>query len=82
MKIMNIQIVRKKEVIERIGISKATLHRHINNGEFVPPIPLGARSVGFLEHEVDAIIKARVQRKNIKEVVATLLERRENLGAL
>ena len=76
------QIIRKNEVLSRLSISKATLHRQINSGEFVPPIPLGSRAVGFLEEEVNEIAAARVQGKNIKEVVATLVARRGSLGSL
>lgn len=77
-----LRILRKTEVLERMGLSKATLHRHINTGLFVPPVPLGARAVGFPEHEVEEILRARIQSKSLKEVVATLLERRKQLGSL
>ncbi len=76
------RILRKSEVIDRLGISKATLHRQINSGEFVTSIPIGKRCVGFLESEVVAVIHAKAQRKNIKEVVATLQERRQQRGSL
>jgi prophage regulatory protein len=75
-----IRILRKKEVLFRTGLSNATLYRHINTGEFVPPISLGERAVGFPENEVDAINLARVQGQNIKDVVRTLMERRKQLG--
>ncbi|NOH79514.1 AlpA family phage regulatory protein [Vibrio sp. RE86] len=76
------RIIRKSEVLERLQISKSTLYRQITMGTFVPPISLGARAVGFIEHEVQAIIDARVQAKPIKEVVATLIARREERASL
>ncbi|MGR5176884.1 helix-turn-helix transcriptional regulator [Vibrio mediterranei] len=72
-----IVIIRKPEVLSRLGISHATLHRHINNGTFVPPISLGDRAVGFLEHEVDAVIEARIKKLDITSVVKSLIELRK-----
>ncbi|UPQ87358.1 helix-turn-helix transcriptional regulator [Vibrio sinaloensis] len=74
------RFIRKPEVLKRLGISHATLHRHINNGTFVTPISLGARAVGFLEHEVDAIIIARMQQQDIVAVVQDLLKKRNGEG--
>ena len=74
-----IKIERKSEVLRRIPFSKATLHRKINDGTFPPSISLGANSVGFLAHEVDAIIAAIVLKKDLSLVVSQLVEQRQFL---
>ncbi len=76
---MNIQIERKKDVLERVKISRSTLHRWINDGMFPPSISLGAKSVGFLSHEVDETLKAMALNKDIKAVVKSIIENREDI---
>ncbi|MEP7703502.1 AlpA family phage regulatory protein [Paraglaciecola sp. 25GB23A] len=66
----NIQLIinRKPEVIKRLGISKATFHTRINQNLLPPPISLGQRAVGYLQHEIDAVIAAMVAGKSNAEV--------------
>jgi prophage regulatory protein len=74
-----IKIERKKQILARVPFSKATLHRYINLGKFPPSIPLGARSVGFLTHEVDAFIAALATGQNLEVLVDELIKERKNL---
>jgi hypothetical protein len=49
-----------------------------------PPIKLSARSAGWLAHELDAVIAARMVNKpeeEIKELVAQIVERRKEVVA-
>ncbi|MGR5389737.1 helix-turn-helix transcriptional regulator [Vibrio crassostreae] len=75
----NIQILRKADVLQKISISKATLHRKINNGTFPPSIDLGANSVGFLAHEIDLIIVAMATNQDLKATVERIIEKRNTL---
>lgn len=78
-----IRYQRKPEVLQLSGISNSTLHIRINQGLFVPPVNLGARAVGFLEHEVHQILVARAQGKSndeIKKIVKRLIQERETLA--
>jgi prophage regulatory protein len=73
-------INRKTEILKRIGISKSTLHAKIKQQLLPPAIPLGARSVGFLQHEIDAVLAAMVAGKSNKEIqtlVAELVAQRQ-----
>lgn len=79
--IENLKIERKKDVIRRVALSKATLHRYINAGIFPPSISLGARSVGFLSHEIDAFIAAKALNQDLSMLVESLLKQREELSA-
>ncbi len=50
------------------GFSNSTLHNRISNGLFVPSVSLGARSVGWLEHEVNQVLIARAEGRTDSEV--------------
>ena len=56
------KILRIPEVLDRLGIGRSTLYEWQAKGRFPTAIPLGERSVGFLEAEVDDWIEARARR--------------------
>jgi prophage regulatory protein len=80
----SLKIERKSEVLLRIGLSRSTLHSKIQKGLWCPPIPLGARAVGFIEHETDELIAAHINGYSpdqLRELVSKLvLERAVLLG--
>lgn len=55
------RILRLKRVLDRTGDSRSGLYRKIAEGLFPQPIKLSARSVGWLEDEVDAWIEQRIE---------------------
>lgn len=63
-------ILRRREVQTRNARSRSSLYSDIAEGLFVPPVSIGARAVGWPEHEVDAIVAARIAGKNAEEVRA------------
>ena len=79
-----ITIERKAEVLERIGLSRSTLHNKIQNGLWCPPVSLGARAVGFIKHETDELISAHINgysQVQLRQLVDKLVsERKELLG--
>ncbi|MGI2224976.1 helix-turn-helix transcriptional regulator [Shewanella frigidimarina] len=73
-----IRILRRPEVTLMTGLSKSSLQIRINQGTFPPPISLGARAVGFVEHEVEATLRELLKApdenhltKFIKDLVST-----------
>ena len=54
------KILRLKAVIARCGLSRSTIYALIKSSAFPAKISLGARSIGFLESEVTAWIKGRI----------------------
>lgn len=75
-----LKIERKAEVLQRVGLSNATLHRRIKEGRFPPSINLGGvKAVGFISHEVDAFIIACAVGEDQKLVVADLIKQRKKL---
>lgn len=54
-------LIRRPVVLQRIGLSNATLNRLINAGDFPSPIQIGRRAVAWEEKSVDAWIEARIE---------------------
>ena len=78
-----IRIERKPAVLDRTGMSHATLYRRISEGLFPPGVSLGNRSVGWLAHEVDTMLNAFASGKTTEElqaVVKLLVEKRQTLA--
>jgi prophage regulatory protein len=76
-----LQIERKSEVLQRIGLSRSTLHSKVQNGLWCPPISLGARAVGFIKYETDELITALINGHTpdeIRDLVSMLLEERKS----
>lgn len=75
------RIERKPEVLAKTGFSRSTLHLRIKQNLFVPPIALGARAVGWLAHETDAILGAMIagcSGDELRELVNRLLDQRKS----
>ena len=53
------RLLRMPEVLERTGVSKATIYRLIRAGKFRKPVDLGVRAVGWDAHSIDEWIDAR-----------------------
>lgn len=61
-----LRILRIKQLIERTNLSRATLYVLMSSDPTFPRrIKLTARSIGFLESEVDAWIAARAQSRDL-----------------
>jgi len=56
------QILRLPAVKVRTGLSRSTIYQRVAEGNFPPPINLGARAVGWLETEIISWIAAQVER--------------------
>lgn len=52
------RLIRLREVLNRVGLSKATVYRRIREGTFPSPCPLDSRgrSVAWVEGEIDKFI--------------------------
>ena len=59
----SIHILRLPEVMKRVGICRASIYQHMAAGVFPKSISLGARAVGWLEHEIDAWLVAKIQAR-------------------
>ncbi len=67
-------IIRRKLVESRTGYSRSTIYLKISEGLLPSTIKMGANSVGWLEHEINAIIAARVAGKSDDEIKVLVSE--------
>jgi prophage regulatory protein len=65
---MTITLSRLPDVLRRTGRSRASHYDDIVVGVMVPPIRIGIRAVAYPDHEVDAIIRARVAGRSADEI--------------
>lgn len=63
------RIIRLNEVINSTGLARSTIYKYISEGAFPKPIPLGDRSVGWLESEIHNWILARVAERDMQGAV-------------
>jgi prophage regulatory protein len=64
---MSKRILRKPDVLKKIGVSKTQLQNLIEAGEFPGAIKLGgpeARAIGWIEAEIDAWIEKKIAERN------------------
>ena len=54
------RILRLPDVKARTGLSRSTIYAKVKEGSFPKYISLGIRSVGWLESEIEAWIKSRI----------------------
>lgn len=64
-------ILRRKEVERRTGLSRSTIYGKLRfdpkrpneyDPTFSRPIPLGAKAVGWLEHEIEGWLAAQTEK--------------------
>ncbi len=63
----NNPIWRMPETCHQVALSRSTIYRLIDLGDFPKPIPLGAKSIGFLSSEVIAWKEQRIAARKTKE---------------
>jgi len=79
---VNLRIERRQDVLNKLRFSRSTLYSRIQQGLFVPPVSLGRRSVGWLEHETDMVLRGLISGRTdieIKELVKEVIALRADL---
>jgi len=61
------RIMRLKEIIEKTGLSRSTIYNLISQGRFPKQIELGARSVGWVDAEIDEWLETKVVHRNAQQ---------------
>lgn len=77
---INRKIDRRHIVLNNTGWSKSTLRNRILDGLWPKPISLGARSVGFVQSECEAVLNAMIAEyppEKIKALVSELIQQRK-----
>ena len=55
---------RRSTLVDMLGLSRSTIYRMMNNGEFPRPVVLGRRAVGWRAADVETWIKQREEAAN------------------
>ena len=63
-----IRILRRGQVENLTGLSRSSIYLQIATGKFPRSIPLGARSVGWVEAEVIDWLRARVAARTAPSI--------------
>lgn len=72
-------LLRLPTVVERTGLSRASVYLHVAEGMMTMPVKIGERSAAWPESEIEAINAARVAGKDkfeIKTLVRALHRQR------
>ena len=80
--IQKINILRLKDACNIFGISRSCFYKQIKAGIYPPSVCLGERSVGWVESELQTILRALVAGKShdvLKSIVKYLIEKRQLL---
>jgi prophage regulatory protein len=72
---MTTAILRLPAVKTRCGLSRSTIYAAIARGEFPKQISLGARSVGWVEDDIEAWLRKRIE-ESCKSATVNLREER------
>jgi prophage regulatory protein len=57
-------ILRLPGVKQKTGQSRSTIYDKVQRGEFPAPVKIGERAVGWVEAEVDAWVKDRIEARD------------------
>lgn len=58
------RLLRRRDVELKTGKSRSAIYAGVSNGTFPAPVPIGDKSVAWLEEEVDSWIAARLDERN------------------
>lgn len=58
------RLLRRREVEQKTGKSRAAIYADIRAGTFPEPVPIGINSVAWLEAEIDQWIADRLAERN------------------
>lgn len=64
---MSNRVIRIKELVTTVGLSRSTIYARIEEGKFPKPFPLGGRMVGWLEADIQLWIKQQIKQRAINE---------------
>jgi prophage regulatory protein len=71
-------IIRVKEVIKRLSVSRSTIFRLESQGKFIPRVQISARTVGYLEADVEEYLKRHTIANNKKNIAVDENKQKNN----
>lgn len=70
------KLIRLNDVIAVTGLARSTIYKYLKQGLFPIPVPLGGRSVAWVESEVAAWIADRIRERDLQLVPRGLVAAR------
>ena len=64
-------ILRLSSVKQRTGLSRSTIYAQMACGQFPRKISLGARSVGWIESEIEMHLRSRIEASRMTQTART-----------
>lgn len=61
---MSMKLIRIKVVMDRTGLGRSTIYKHMGLGQFPKSIKLGTRAVAWVESEIEAWIQHNIERRD------------------
>src|SRR5262245_46103735 len=71
---LNLTMLRRPQAQAKCRHSRSTFYQRIAEGLWPKPVRLGARAVGWPEHEVELLIAARIASKSVDEIRALVVK--------
>ena len=66
---MNFKILRLPDVTNVTGLSRSSIYQKISDGEFPKQINLGAKSVGWIESDIQTWIEGKIKSQGVCNAV-------------
>lgn len=63
------RLIKLKEVIKKTSLGRSTIYEFMTDGRFPKQVSLGAKSVAWLESEVDDWIMERIGEREEAQIV-------------
>jgi|AntRauTorcE11898_2_1112593.scaffolds.fasta_scaffold41705_1 prophage regulatory protein len=62
--VMNMKLIRIKEVMDRTGLARSTIYKYISEEKFPQPTKLGPRTVAWVESEIENWINDLINQRD------------------
>jgi len=60
-----IRIIRLKQVLELTGLGRSTVYKLEADQKFPKRVQLGARAVGWIQHEIEGWLSAHIEQRHL-----------------
>lgn len=61
----SIRLLRIRQVCDRTGLSRSTVYELISEAVLPKPVRISARTVGWIESEIDSFLQERIARSRV-----------------
>lgn len=62
--VLSVRVIRLNDVMHMTGLGRSTIYKFIDEGIFPRSVPLGGRSVGWIEAEIVGWIRERIEARD------------------